>query len=184
MDSVLFGRAVDASLDEHGMQQAEALAQSLASERDPLIEASPRRRTQQTAAAIAARHAGEVHTSAQIDEIDFGRWSGCSFESLQSDPQWRLWNEQRSQARTPAGASIADVQMRALHHLHELAQSHPSRCIVVVTHAEIIRTLVMYWLEIPLDRYDRVEIRPASLTTVNMDERTARVDAMNECPAP
>lgn len=184
MDSVLFGRAVDSPLDQHGREQARALARTLASRADLVIEASPRRRTRQTAAAIAAAHGGHVRTSAAIDEIDFGRWSGCSFDTLQNDPEWRYWNERRSAARTPSGIAIADVRDQLLRHLHESARSHPFRCIAIVTHAEIIRTLVMHWLNIPVDDYNLVQIRPASMTTISMDGSGTRVEAVSECPAP
>src|SRR5688500_18433236 len=117
MDEMLLGRTVDSPLDARGMQQATTMARALSSHRELVIVASPRRRTQQTAAAIAALTDAEIVTSHDIDEVDFGEWSGRTFMQLADDPAWRRWNEQRSSARTPAGESIGDIQTRVLRHL-------------------------------------------------------------------
>jgi broad specificity phosphatase PhoE len=180
MDDVLLGRTVDSPLDARGMQQAAAMARALSSHRELLIVASPRRRAQQTAAAIAAMTDAETVTSHDVDEVDFGEWSGRTFAQLADDPDWRRWNEQRGSARTPAGESIADIQMRALRHLRQLRQDYPGRLIVVVTHAEVIRAVVLHWLEASVDGYYRLIISPASWTRVSIGDWGVRIDGINQ----
>jgi broad specificity phosphatase PhoE len=180
MDSVLFGRAVDSPLDPHGELQARELADRFAGCADLLVEASPRRRTQQTAAAIAAVTGCEVRTAAALDEVDFGRWAGASFATLAQDPDWRRWNEQRSRACTPSGDSMAAVQVRAIGHLRRLHEEHPGRTIAAVTHAEVLRAALMYCLDAPLDDYMRYAIDPASCTTISMSNGDIVVHGINE----
>jgi broad specificity phosphatase PhoE len=180
MDEMLLGRTVDSPLDARGMQQAAAMARALSSHRELLIVASPRRRAQQTAAAIAAMTDAEIVTSHDIDEVDFGEWSGRTFLQLADDPDWRRWNEQRSLARTPAGESIADIQTRVLRHLQQLQDELPGRSIVLVTHAEVIRAVVLHWLEAPVDGYYRLAISPASWTRVSIGEWGVRIDGINQ----
>jgi broad specificity phosphatase PhoE len=180
MDDVLFGRIVDAPLDEHGERQAEAVAARLAREGEMLIEASPRRRTQQTAHAIAQSTHAAVLTAPDLDEIDFGRWSGQRFVSLADDPQWRKWNERRDVACTPAGDSISNVQSRVARHLHRMQAAFPSRTIAIVTHAEVIRSALLWVLQMPATAYQKLEISPSSITTLCFRNGDYTVQSVNE----
>jgi broad specificity phosphatase PhoE len=180
MDDTLLGRTVDSPLDSRGMREAEAMARSFDPQDELLIVASPRRRAQQTAAAIAARTSAEIVTSYDVDELDFGHWSGRTFLQLADDPSWRRWNEHRGLASTPSGESIANVQARVLRHLHSLQDAFPGRPIVIVTHAEVIRSVILHWLEAPIDGYGRLVISPASLTRVSVGDWGVRIDGINQ----
>jgi broad specificity phosphatase PhoE len=180
MDEVLFGRIVDAPLDENGLRQAEAMAVRLAGEGDLMIETSPRRRTQQTAQAIARQSQAPVLITGDVDEIDFGRWSGERFIALDADPHWRQWNEVREAAATPAGDSIAKVQSRVARHLRRMEAAFPNRTIAIVTHAEIIRATLMWILHIPVQAYSRLEISPCSLSSLTSRAGDYVVEGVNE----
>lgn len=183
MDDTLLGRHLDVALDEHGVSQCARLAERLAScALAPLIYASPRRRAQQTAAAIATRCKADVRVCPQLDEVDFGHWAGRSFAALALDPTWREWNANRAAASTPAGETIAKVQARALALLETLDATSPHCSIAVVTHGEIIRSIVMHCLDISANHYDRIAIDPASITTLRLRER--RIECLNEQPVP
>jgi broad specificity phosphatase PhoE len=180
MDEMLLGRIVDAPLAAIGLQEAQALARALEAQPEALIVASPRRRAQQTAAAIAARTHTEVVTASAIDELDFGHWSGRTFRELADDPAWRQWNEQREIAATPAGERIADVQARVVRHLHRLTEAFPGRPMILVTHAEVIRAALLHWLEAPIGVYQRLAIGPASMSRVSMGDWGLRIDGINQ----
>ena len=180
MDEMLLGRTVDAPLAAIGVREAEAMACMLAPSSDALVVASPRRRAQQTAAAIAGRSECEVVTACDIDELDFGRWSGQTFAELARDPEWQRWNEHRDSAATPAGERIRDVQARVLSHLHRLCEAFPGRPIILVTHAEIIRAALLYWLQAPADAYRRLAISPASISRVRLGAPEPCIDAINQ----
>jgi len=177
---VLLGRVIDAPLDARGAREAQALAERLTRERPARIQASPRRRTRETADAIAALSHAPVCTAPELDEIDFGAWAGLSFTALMNDPQWRRWNTQRSSARTPAGVDIGSVQEYIVGYLRQLAQVFAGATLVLVTHAEIIRAALLHFLRLPADDYHRIEISPASLTTLRLQRRQALVDHVNE----
>jgi broad specificity phosphatase PhoE len=179
MASTLLGRAIDAPLDANGQAQAQALAGALRTRGTPMIEASPRLRTQQTAAAIAAHIGTSVSIVAELDEVNFGAWAGRTFAELASDPDWRRWNSRRSDAATPAGERISHVQMRLLEHLRRLCAAFPGRSVILVTHAEVIRSILLHWLDASLDAYDRLEIAPASWTRIEMDRERVLIDGIN-----
>jgi broad specificity phosphatase PhoE len=145
-----------------------------------IVESSPRRRARHTAGIIAAARDTTVRIVPQMDDVDFGRWSGQTFEALLTDPQWRRWNKYRRVSRTPAGDSIRDVQERALAHFRKLEQTCDGETIAIVTHAEVIRSIVLLALEAPIDDYSRVAIGPASLTRLTVEGSQLRLDSVNE----
>ncbi|MBN8726350.1 MAG: histidine phosphatase family protein [Xanthomonadales bacterium] len=179
-EEVLFGRSVDAPLDARGVCQAETVAGRLRTESVLRVESSPRLRALQTAGRIAATCGRGLRTEPALDEVDYGRWGGQRFEALEADPAWRFWNGSRASAVTPAGVRIADVQARALAHLDVLAGAHPGGSLVLVTHAEIVRCIVLAALGRPLDEYWSVDVPPASLTIIHWNSGRLRLDAEEE----
>lgn len=177
----LAGRLPGIRLGEAGRAQAERLADRLAHEPFDAIHASPRERTQETAAAVAARRNGmPVTISAALDEIDFGAWSGRPFDALNQDPEWRRWNAARSLARTPAGEGMRDVTERVMGLIEGLASAHPNGAVVLVSHADVIRAALLHVLGLPVDAWPRIDIAPASISKIAFDPWGAQVILMNE----
>jgi broad specificity phosphatase PhoE len=162
-DDTLLGRALDAPLDVRGRAQARALATLLARERVAVVVSSPRQRAAQTGAAVAVRVDCAMRIAHELDEIDFGRWCGQSFAALARDPEWQHWNARRDVASTPAGDTIAAVRERALGCLQRLADELRGHTLVVVTHAEVVRTLLLHARGLPAQTYVQLEIAPASM---------------------
>ena len=179
LDELLLGRAIDAPLDEHGVIQAKAVADYLAQVKRPVLECSPRRRARETAEYIGERLGLIPRLAPALDEIDFGEWAGRSFAELEGDAHWQAWNANRSDTSTPAGENIAAVRTRVTAHLDELRREHPHASLILVTHAEIIRTLVMSWLGFSPDQYGQVPIGTASVTTVAFESVGAQVQELN-----
>ena len=61
---------------------------------------------------------------------------------------------------------MADVQARMLRAVRTLCTSHPGRTVVLVSHADAIRAAVCGLAGIPLDLCQRLDIDPASVSTV------------------
>jgi probable phosphoglycerate mutase len=180
MDSVLLGRSIDPPLDACGEGQARIVAKRLADIPELVVESSPRRRARHTAGIIAAMRDTVVRIVPQLDELDFGAWSGQRFDALAADPSWRRWNKYRGVSRTPGGDSIRDAQERALLHFHKLEQTFDNETIAIVTHAEVIRSIVLLASQMSIDDYSRVEILPASLTRICVAGSQLRLDSVNE----
>ena len=181
-EHVLMGRLLDPPLDQRGESQAFALARRLSDERVHAVLSSPRRRAQQTAGIVAGRLGCLLHTTPVLDEIDFGSWSGQGFASLANDPHWRRWNAQRSSSRTPAGHDIATLQTRIVGYLNLLARAFGGSTLVLVSHAEIIRAVLLHSLGASIDEYARFPIAPGSLSALRMTAGGLRVDLVNEQP--
>jgi broad specificity phosphatase PhoE len=177
----LAGRREGVRLGAAGRAQAARLAARLLDERIDAIVTSPRERAQETAAAIAALRGCEPPiVTEELDEIDFGSWTGRSFDELDRDLAWRRWNEARSLARTPAGDSMRDAQQRALSAIERFAAAPEPRTIAFVSHADVIKAIVSYYLGLPLDAWPRFDIAPASITRVVLNDWSVKIVTLNE----
>jgi broad specificity phosphatase PhoE len=178
--SFLAGRTPGIRLGPDGLAQAERLGRRMTLERFDAIYASPRERTQETAAAIAAPGAVPVSIAPELDEVDFGEWSGSSFEQLNKLEGWQRWNAMRSMNQTPAGETMLDVQHRAMGLIRRLLAQRADGRQVLVSHADVIKSVVSYVLGLPLDSWPRLEIAPASISTVIIGPWGGKLVGLNE----
>ncbi|WP_375464098.1 histidine phosphatase family protein [uncultured Methylobacterium sp.] len=177
--SVLCGRMPGVSLSEAGRAEAAALAARLRRSGATAVLSSPRERALETAAPIAEALGLPVTVAPELDEIDFGAWTGRSFADLAGDPLWTAWNAERSTARPPGGEGMAAAGARALKLLTRLEGTS-----VAVSHGDVIRAVLLAILGLSLDAYDRLEVAPASLSSLDLWPGGGRLAALNERPAP
>ncbi|MER8704047.1 histidine phosphatase family protein [Mesorhizobium sp. M0323] len=177
----LAGRMAGVCLGEAGKAQASHLADRMAREAIAAIFSSPRERTQETANPIAlACNAGEIAIREEIDEIDFGTWSGKTFEELNQDADWRVWNDQRQQARTPSGETMLDVQQRVVSLIEQVRGTYQNQGVALVSHADVIKAAVCKVLGLSLGNCFRFDIDPASITTVVWGDWGSKLIRLNE----
>lgn len=163
----LTGRLEDGGLTEQGAAQARVAAEQLRASVPSAIYASPRRRTRETAQIVAADLALEVQVIHALDEVDFGAFSGKSFDDLAPDQAWQRWNAQRSQVRCPGGETMSEAQARALAFAFEAAARHRSPPLLV-THCDIIRALHCWAERRSLDDIHAISCEPGSLSQLDL----------------
>jgi probable phosphoglycerate mutase len=176
----LSGRTAGVHLNDEGLAQAQELAHRLAVLPLKAIYCSPLERARQTAEPIANVLQIETISDDDFLELDFGEWTGKSFEALSSQPQFSLFNSFRSNARIPGGESMLQAQARIVGGLQKLAAQHPDKTIAVVSHADLIKAALAYYLGIPLDLFQRIEISPASVSILELYDETARILSIND----
>ena len=174
---VLSGRS-DIELSESGRNEAAALAEHMSARSISAIYSSPRRRAVETAAIVADRLGLPVTLADPLNEIDFGEWTGRSFEALEEDDRWRDWNIRRSSGAAPGGETMVESIARARAFIEGIEPGE----VLCVSHCDIIRGLVAGYLELPLDRLLAFDCAPASLTTLALGREGGRVISLNERP--
>jgi len=179
---VLTGRTPGVRLSAEGRRQAAGLAARMAGVRLHALFASPQDRARETAEYLAGSTHAPLRIAPELDEIDFGRWSGCSFAELEHDSGWCRWNEERRSAATPAGETMEIVADRFLGFMKDMRLMFPGRTLGLVTHADVIKAAVCRSLGLPFDMLHEFEIAPASVTTVVSCGRDFRVVRLNERP--
>ena len=160
------GRTPNVHLSPEGLRQAEGLAERLAELKVEALYASPILRCQETAAKIGARHGLGVVTADEITELDFGEWQGARLDALDSMDRWKRFNAFRSGTQAPGGELFLETQLRIVRFLLGLRERHPEGTVAIVSHADVIRAALLHFLGIPMDSFLRLEISPASVSTV------------------
>ncbi|MBV8800274.1 MAG: histidine phosphatase family protein [Alphaproteobacteria bacterium] len=155
-------------LSDQGWQQARELATLLGDRDIECIQSSPRVRCLETAGPLADRLGLPVHVHDALDEIDFGDWTGLTFEALEQDPQWYMWNASRARARAPGGETIMEACTRAMQHVEQMCIRYPSKAIAMFTHAELIRAVRLHQRGLSPDAWHSVEVPPVSITELWM----------------
>ena len=161
---LLSGRLPGIDLSEKGAGQAEATAQRLAKLPVAAVFASPIERTTQTAERIAAPHGLDVQPLPGVIEADYGDWTGGKIADLAKTEEWKVVQVAPSRARFPNGESIREMQSRTIAALDELVAQHPHETVVVVGHADPIKSAIAHYTGMHLDLFQRVHVSPASVT--------------------
>jgi probable phosphoglycerate mutase len=175
----LSGTATGVHLNGAGRAQAAATAACLTGLTLSAIVSSPLERARETARPIADHHGLEIESTPAIGELDFGGWTGQSIQALSSDDGWRRFNSARSVTQPPSGELMLDVQRRAVGALLELRRRFPTGTVVVVSHGDVIRAILLYCLGMPIDFVHRIEVSPARISIVELHADGVRVLQVN-----
>jgi len=179
LGETLWGRTAGVCLNEQGKLQAQRLAERLRRITLEAIYSSPLERATVTAEAIARAMNREVNENLAFNEIDFGDWSGKSFDDLSKDERWRRFNESRSTNRIPGGEAFLEVQNRVVTELERLSTKHSDARVAIVSHADVIKAAVAYFAATPIDLLHRIEISPCSISVIALDNGNATLLTIN-----
>jgi broad specificity phosphatase PhoE len=177
----IVGRLPGIHLNEAGRREAERLADRLDGVALAGLYSSPLERALETARPIGIRQNLPVQALEELNEIDFGDWTGRSLAELDQLPDWRRFNSFRSGGRIPGGENMAEVLARALQALDRMRQLHPNsgEIVGVVSHGDVLRLLVAHALGSSLDLMQRFELSPASLSILDLESYGPRLLLLN-----
>ncbi|HVU72800.1 MAG TPA: bifunctional RNase H/acid phosphatase [Mycobacteriales bacterium] len=166
-----FSGVNDLALTQLGLAQANAVAARLGSRPAHDIEvivASPLRRAQQTAAAIAATTGAEIVTDERLQETDFGEWEGLTFaEARERDGDHVTRWLSSMDVAPPGGESVADTMARVTDARNDVLERYGEQTVVLVSHVTPIKCITMLAGDLPLSALLRVQIDLCSLTTLD-----------------
>lgn len=134
----------DPALDPVGEQQAELLADRFAEEPIAAIYVTTLRRTQQTAAPIAAKLGLTPTVVADLREVHLGDWEGFEFRKNTSERHElavKMFTEQRWDV-IPNAESSASLTERVTRGINTIAAAHPDERVLVVAHGGVIGTIL------------------------------------------
>jgi broad specificity phosphatase PhoE len=179
VSDTLCGRAPGVRLGASGLAQARSLSEFFATEKADRLLTSPLERARETAEEIGRGTGLAAENLDELIEIDFGDWTGMRFEALAQDQRWEAWNSARSVNRPPGGESMLEAQVRIVTAMERLRTAGSQKVIVLVSHADMIKAALLHHLGLPLDSYSRLEIGPASISTIEVGAWGSRVLRLN-----
>ncbi|HAV77729.1 MAG TPA: phosphoglycerate mutase, partial [Anaerolineae bacterium] len=108
----LAGRLPKVHLNEHGQNQAQALAEALTKVPIKAIYSSPLERAMETAAPIAKSVGLKIQREKGLLETNVGDWQGKSLKRLRLNKHWKVVQRAPSRAQFPNGETFYECQNR------------------------------------------------------------------------
>ena len=175
------GRSPGIHLNDAGRHQATALAARLGALPVAAIRSSPLERALETAQPLASALGLPVAKDEGLNEVDFGDWTGRTLTELDGLPGWRDFNERRSSTRIPGGETMAEVVSRSLATLEQVQRTPElsGRLVAVVSHGDVLRSLVAHCIGMDPNAIHRIEIAPASVSILLSEAGNWRLVLLN-----
>jgi len=170
---VLAGRSKGVHLDEHGVGQAKAAGERLATLPLAAVVTSPLERCRETARAIASAQLEKVTPATErgLVECDYGAWTGRELATLAKEDLWKTVQAHPSAVTFPEGESMVTMAQRGIDAVRRWdarvsAEHGPDAVWVAVSHGDVIKAILADALGMHLDAFQRIVVDPASLSVV------------------
>lgn len=149
-------------LDEGGRVKAGAIR--LDGPNAVQIWSSPATAARETALALGL----DAAPCEALRDIDYGAWTGLSFEAVQgiAPDDLAAWLAAPEQG-VPAGETLAAVAQRVDPWLRSVEQSNQP--VLAITHASVIRAAIASALSLPIAATLRIDIAPLSRTILSFN---------------
>jgi len=180
----VFGGRLDMGLSPRGEEQARRLAAEVRPIRFEALLVSPLRRAQQTAAALAANNGYAPVTIADLREVDFGAWTGLSWDQVREQygvSPYR-WLDELEAGRIKGAESVSALGRRVDACLREVLTQYKGATVALVCHGGVIRMALARLLELPLSKMAAFEIDYGSVTVVDVAPGKVEVQLLNFTP--
>jgi probable phosphoglycerate mutase len=186
---ILSGRLPNVHLSEKGLAQSEQLAVRLGNFPVSNLRISPMERCFETISpwinsiVIPNNPRFEPIIDEELTEVDYGLWSGKKLSILSKNKLWKTVQESPSRMYFPKGEGIAQMQSRAMTSVHEAVSTKAKGSAVIVSHGDVIKSIVASALGMHLDEFQRIVIDPASISIVDYSTMKPRVLLLNDSRA-
>ena len=183
---ILSGRIPNVHLSDKGNEQAEGLAVRLGNFPVSNLRISPMERCFETISpwinsiVLPNNPKFEPIIDQELTEVDYGTWSGKKLAVLSRNKLWKIVQESPSRMYFPKGEGIAQMQARAMKSVHESVASKTKGTAVIVSHGDVIKSIVASALGMHLDEFQRIVIDPASVSIVDYSTIKPRVLLLND----
>jgi len=172
----------DIELNSTGIMQAGLAAKYLSRVGFSNIYSSPLSRTMETARIINRRRGLEIKVMQDLKEMDFGKWEGMKFEEINStyNIDYQKWLDDPYHNRPTGGEDFQELTDRTTAAIDRIvAENSDGSSVAVSTHGGVILSLLVHWLQIPLDRWKSIIQRQAAINIAVIDKGFPYISAIN-----
>lgn len=176
-----YGRT-DNELNTVGREQAEGLRRRLAGEKIDAIYASTLKRTVTTAETIAAGRGLEITRCSELDEVDFGKIEGMTYEEIcrQYPTVAASWTDWSAQLEFPGGESAILFGQRVVRFLERLENHKDDETILVVGHGGPFRMLLCHLLGLGIKHCNQFTFGLASISVIDKYSQGAILSQLSD----
>jgi probable phosphomutase (TIGR03848 family) len=182
LKNVLAGRTEGVVLSSKGENQAAELVERIGKSRFDAVVVSPIERCSQTIAPWLAAYGNGIvpFVDEGFSEVDYGIWTGKSLAVLQRNKLWKIVQEHPSQMVFPQGESLMGMQSRAVASFYKVNELKGKNPRLIVSHGDVIKSIVAHVLGMHLDQFQRLVIEPASMTVIETQNGVSRLISFND----
>lgn len=181
---ILAGRASGVSLSTKGKEQAELLTSRLGNARFKDIRISPLERCLATLEPWLQSQDTSVRKKILFDpnvsEVDYGDWTGKKLLALSLRKEWRVVQNTPSQMKFPKGEGLLQMQQRAEKALRQSIKKTGTGVSLIVSHGDVIKSLIATALDLHLDKFQKIVIDPASISVLDFSKGSFRLLHLND----
>jgi broad specificity phosphatase PhoE len=175
----------DSALTEKGIKNAIALGERLVHTNLHAIYSSPSGRAFQTAKLICLNRTIPILLDEDLKEISFGEWEGKIQQEIEEKyPKefYNFWNAPHQYNHVPHnGEGVGELKQRVERAMKKIITAHSNGNVMIVTHAVVIRAIMSYFMDIPIEKWwDPPFIHGTSLTVIKIDGNTFRVELLGD----
>lgn len=171
----------DTPLTEQGVAQANRVCSQLSRLPVDALYCSPALRVRETLQPLLDKDpALQVVVLPELQEIDFGKWEGLSFDEIQAkSPQLVTeWASGNRDFAFPEGESLELFWQRVCQ-AGDRVLAGPEKRVAVVTHGGVIRYLLCHYLGLPPEKHRSFRIDLGSMTTLTFSEGFSVLKGLN-----
>jgi len=185
LKNVLAGRTEGVVLSSKGENQAAELVERIGKSRFDAVVVSPIERCSQTIAPWLAVYGNGIvpFVDEGFSEVDYGMWTGKSLAVLQRNKLWKIVQEHPSQMVFPQGESLMGMQSRAVASFYKVNELKGKNPRLIVSHGDVIKSIMASALGMHLDEFQRIIIDPASVSVIEYSSIKPRVMLVNDTRA-
>jgi probable phosphomutase (TIGR03848 family) len=182
LKNVLAGRTPGVLLSKKGEDQAATLVERIGSTRFDAVVVSPIERCLQTVTPwLEAEGSGLIPLVDEgFSEVDYGQWTGKSLAILRRKKLWSIVANHPSQMVFPGGESLLAMQARAVAAFHRVDNLKGKNPRLIVSHGDVIKSIVAHVLGMHLDQFQKLIVDPASTTVIETDNGVSRLVSFND----
>lgn len=165
-------------LSTTGKAQARLLAKGLKDIPIHAVYSSPIRRAIQTAQPILkGRDSVSLFEEPGLTEIDYGDWVGRPFAEI---PELNDYFQRPSSVKIPNGETLEAVRKRAASAVERMRERHKDQRILAISHADVIKFILIHYLGMVLDDLQKFRIDNASVSVLHFNSiKTPRIVLVN-----
>ena len=180
---ILQGKHVDHSLSETGQKQAAALGRFMENVKIDCVYASPMKRAQETAAAIAEPKGLAITTIDAIHEVDVGDWESQQWAQIMVDSpdEYRAFMSDPWSNCYVGGESYQDVYKRVWPELDRLLNEHSGQSIAVVAHQVVNRSTLASVMDFPRHRAREIRQANTGINVIRRQDSDDELITLNGC---
>ncbi len=173
---------LDIPLNPLGVKQIKALLPYLRKYNPSKIFTSPLLRTTQSAEILGEEFGLKVIPDKRLIEMQFGKWEGESFMKLIQIKEFQDYFAQPRDNKIPGVEDLKSVLERGVNFIEEMKEKTEKGSVIVMTHGDVVRTIVSHYLQVDLNYYLRLKIDNGSLTILEMNQLGPFIKMINYCP--